>query len=36
LPFLASPALAHPPRQPDSAEAQTISEEIKAFREKIA
>ena len=37
LPLLAaSPALAHPPRQPDTAEAQTIIEEIKAFREKIA
>src|SRR5215212_8185005 len=37
LPLLAaSPALAHPPRQPDTAEAQSIVEEIKAFREKIA
>lgn len=37
LPLLAaSPALAHPPRQPDSAEAQSIIEEIKAFREKVA
>jgi hypothetical protein len=33
LPF---PALAHPPRQPDAAEAQSIIEEIKAFRQKIA
>lgn len=30
------PALAHPPRQPDSAEAQSIVEEIKAFRAKLA
>jgi hypothetical protein len=37
LPLLAaSPVLAHPPRQPDSAEAQSIVEEIKAFREKVA
>ena len=37
LPLLAaSPALAHPPRQPDNAEAQSLIEEIKAFREKIA
>jgi hypothetical protein len=32
----ASPAFAHPPRQPDSAEAQSLIEEIKAFREKVA
>ena len=32
----AGPALAHPPRQPDNAEAQSIIEEIKTFREKIA
>ena len=37
LPLLAAfPALAHPPRQPDNAEAQSLIEEIKAFREKIA
>src|SRR5215218_257089 len=37
LPLLAAaPALAHPPRQPDNAEAQSIIEEIKAFREKVA
>lgn len=37
LPLLAaSPALAHPPRQPDSAEQQSIIEEIKVFREKLA
>jgi hypothetical protein len=37
LPLLAgSPALAHPPRQPDSAEAQSIVEEIKIFRDKLA
>ena len=36
-PLLAgSPAFAHPPRQPDTAEAQSLIEEIKAFREKIA
>jgi len=27
---------AHPPRQPDSAEAQTLIEEVKAFRDKLA
>lgn len=37
LPLLAaSHAFAHPPRQPDSAEAQSVIEEIKVFREKIA
>ena len=37
LPLLAAfPALAHPPRQPDNAEAQSIVEEIKTFREKVA
>jgi Domain of unknown function (DUF4440) len=37
LPLLAvSPALAHPPRQPDSAESQSIIEEIKVFRERLA
>lgn len=37
LPLVAAaPALAHPPRQPDNAEAQSIIEEIKAFREKVA
>ncbi len=30
------PALAHPPRQPDPAEAQTIVQEVTAFREKLA
>ncbi|MBL6615388.1 MAG: nuclear transport factor 2 family protein [Reyranella sp.] len=30
------PALAHPPRQPDSAEAQSLIEEIKGFRDRIA
>jgi ketosteroid isomerase-like protein len=36
-PLLAvSPAFAHPPRQPDTVEAQSLIEEIKAFREKIA
>ena len=36
-PLLAvSPAFAHPPRQPDAAEAQSLIEEIKAFREKVA
>lgn len=32
----ASPAPAHPPRQPDSAESQSLVAEIKAFREKVA
>ena len=32
----ALPALAHPPRQPDSAEQQSIIEEIKVFRDKVA
>src|ERR1044072_7901174 len=37
LPLLAAfPVLAHPPRQPDNAEAQSLIEEIKAFREKVA
>jgi hypothetical protein len=37
VPLLAtSPTLAHPPRQPDSAESQSIIEEIKVFREKLA
>lgn len=37
LPLLAaSSAFAHPPRQPDNAEAQSLIEEIKAFREKVA
>ena len=37
LPLLAvSPALAHPPRQPDGAEAKSLVEEIKVFREKVA
>ncbi len=34
--FVAGPALAHPPRQPDNAEQQSIIEEIKTFREKVA
>jgi hypothetical protein len=34
--FAAIPAIAHPPRQPDSAESQSLIEEIKAFREKVA
>ena len=32
----ALPTFAHPPRQPDSAEAQSIVEEIKVFRDRIA
>jgi Domain of unknown function (DUF4440) len=37
LPLLAaSPVLAHPPRQPDNTESQSIVEEIKVFREKLA
>jgi Domain of unknown function (DUF4440) len=36
LPLLPLPALAHPPRQPDSAEAQALIEEIKVFRDKLA
>ena len=37
LPLLASvPALAHPPRQPDSAEAASLVEEIKTFRKTVA
>ena len=39
LPLLAlpvAPALAHPPRQPDSAEAQKYIQEVMAFREKHA
>jgi len=37
LPFLAaSPAVAHPPRQPDGAEAKSLIEEIRNFREKVA
>jgi hypothetical protein len=36
LPLVPIPALAHPPRQPDSAESQSIIEEIKTFREKVA
>ena len=37
LPLLAAfPALAHPPRQPDNVEAQSLIEEIKAFREKVS
>lgn len=34
--LVAGPALAHPPRQPDNAEQQSIIEEIKTFREKVA
>ena len=33
---VALPALAHPPRQPDSAEAASLVEEIKAFRARLA
>jgi hypothetical protein len=36
LSALAPSALAHPPRQPDSAEAQSLIEEIKVFRDKLA
>src|SRR5262245_39589715 len=36
LSFCALPARAHPPRQPDSAEAQSIVEEIKVFRDRVA
>lgn len=36
LPVLSSAALAHPPRQPDSAEAQTLIKEVTEFREKLA
>ena len=36
LALLPIPALAHPPRQPDSAEALTLIEEVKAFRAKLA
>ena len=36
-PLLAvAPALAHPPRQPDSAEQLSIIEEVKVFRDKVA
>jgi len=34
--LITTPALAHPPRQPDGPESQSIIEEIKGFREKIA
>lgn len=33
---IVGPALAHPPRQPDNAEQQSLIEEIKTFREKVA
>src|SRR5215471_2060519 len=37
LPLAATaPAFAHPPRQPDSAEAASLVEEIKVFREQVA
>jgi len=37
LPLVAAvPALAHPPRQPDSAEAASLVDEIKTFRETVA
>ena len=39
LPLLVVPVLpvfAHPPRQPDSAEAQKLIQEVTAFREKLA
>ena len=32
----AGPVLAHPPRQPDAAESQSLIDEIKAFRQRIA
>ena len=32
----ALPALAHPPRQPDSAEAASLIDEIRVFRDKFA
>jgi len=32
----AGSALAHPPRQPDAAESQSLVEEIKAFRQRVA
>ncbi len=35
-PLLPLPALAHPPRQPDKAEATSIIEEIKVVRDKLA
>lgn len=34
--LIALPALAHPPRQPDKAESQSIIEEIKVVRDKLA
>jgi hypothetical protein len=34
--LVAFPVLAHPPRQPDSAEQQSLIEEIKLFRDKVA
>ena len=36
LALLPIPALAHPPRQPDPAEAQTFIKEVTAFRERLA
>jgi hypothetical protein len=36
LSLLPLPALAHPPRQPDKAEAASIIEEIKVVRDKLA
>ena len=33
---IAFPAFAHPPRQPDSAEAASLIEEIRAFRARLA
>ncbi len=34
--LIALPVLAHPPRQPDKAESQSIIEEIKVVRDKLA
>ena len=34
--LVAGPVLAHPPRQPDAAESQSLVEEIKAFRQRVA
>ena len=34
--LVASPLLAHPPRQPDAAESKALVDEIAAFRQRIA
>ena len=34
--LVAGPALAHPPRQPDAAESNSLVDEIAAFRQRIA